>query len=75
MAQIHVVPASQDGWNVKNENAKKATAHTETKADAVKIATKIAKNQGAELVVHNGDGKIAWKNSYGNDPCPPKDNN
>jgi hypothetical protein len=24
------------------------------------------------LIVHNQDGKFAWRDSHGNDPCPPK---
>jgi len=36
-------------------------------------AREIAKNQKTELVIHNRDGKISDKDSYGNDPFPPKD--
>ena len=39
----------------------------------VDYARDLAKKQEAELVVHNKDGKISQKDSYGNDPCPPKD--
>ncbi|NTU74289.1 DUF2188 domain-containing protein [Candidatus Roizmanbacteria bacterium] len=37
------------------------------------LLTDIAKTQKTELVIHNQDGKISNKNSFGNDPCPPKD--
>ena len=33
---------------------------------------RISQNQGTEMVVHNRDGKIAWSDSHGNDPYPPK---
>ncbi|MBO7345732.1 MAG: DUF2188 domain-containing protein, partial [Clostridia bacterium] len=33
----------------------------------------ISKNQHSEMVIHGKDGKIQYSNSYGNDPCPPKD--
>lgn len=36
------------------------------------IAREIAINNRSELVVHGTDGRIREKNSYGNDPCPPK---
>ena len=36
-------------------------------------ATEIAKNQNTELFVHRQDGTIRNRNSYGNDPNPPKD--
>ncbi|BDC76540.1 DUF2188 domain-containing protein [Enterococcus faecalis] len=68
----HVVPNSNGGWNVKGSGNSKATAHTDTKAEAEKIAREIAKNQGSELFIHGQDGKIQRRDSYGNDPFPPK---
>lgn len=68
----HVVPNSNGGWNVKGAGNSKATAHTDTKAEAEKIAREIAKNQGSELFIHGQDGKIQHRDSYGNDPFPPK---
>ena len=38
------------------------------KADAVKHARAIAKRHQAELIVKNKNGRIGWRNSYGNDP-------
>lgn len=69
----HVVPNSTGGWDVKNCGSSRATKHFETKQPAVDYARDLAKRQEAELVVHNKDGKISKKDSYGNDPCPPKD--
>lgn len=68
----HVVP-TKDGWGVKGEGNEKYTALTDTKAEAEKIAREIAKNQESEVVIHGKDGKIQDKDSYGNDPNPPKD--
>lgn len=70
--QQHVVPRQDGGWGVKGSNSAKASHVTAKKADAVKIAREISKNQGAEMLVHNKDGKIGYCNSYGNDPFPPK---
>ncbi len=67
----HVVP-SGNKWAVKGENNSKATKITPTKAEAVKVARQISKNQGSELVVHNRDGKISSKDSHGKDQYPPK---
>lgn len=72
MPNQHVVPDS-NGWNVIGENNTKATKHTDTQKEAIKVAKDIAKNQKAEVVIHGKDGKIRDKDSYGNDPCPPKD--
>jgi hypothetical protein len=68
----HVVPR-QDGWAVKGEGNQRDTAHTQTKKEAEEIGRQIAKNQESELVIHGKNGKIQDKDSYGNDPCPPKD--
>ena len=62
-----------DGWQVKAENATKATKVFDTKKEAVDKAKEIAKNQQSELTIQGKDGKIQNKNSYGNDPNPPKD--
>lgn len=69
----HVVPNKDGGWSVKGAGNSKSTANTETKKEAEKIARDIAKNQGSEVVIHGKDGKIQDKDSYGNDPNPPKD--
>lgn len=69
----YVVP-TKDGWGVRRENSSKLTIKTNTKAEALKIGKEIAKNQQSELTILGKDGKIQNKNSYGNDPFPPKDN-
>ncbi|WP_456400470.1 DUF2188 domain-containing protein [Persephonella sp.] len=68
----HVVP-HKNGWAVKGAGNKKATKVTRTKKEAENIARQIAKNQKSEVVIHNKKGKIIDKDSYGNDPYPPKD--
>jgi len=68
----HVVPNQDGGWDVKRGGGQKASHHTDTKAEAERIARDISKNQGTELVIHGKDGKIQSKDSHGNDPYPPK---
>ena len=68
----HVTYRSDGNWQVKGAGNSKVTAITPTQKEAIKIATNIARNQKSELVVHGIDGRIREKNSYGNDPCPPK---
>ena len=70
--EYHVVP-HENGWAVKKNNASKSSACTSTKSDALNKAKKLSKNSGSEMVVHGKNGKIQYSNSYGNDPCPPKD--
>ncbi len=68
----HVTPHPNGGWQVKGAGNKRATVRTETQADAVKVARNIAINNQTEVVIHGQNGRIREKNSYGNDPYPPK---
>lgn len=68
----HVVPGS-DGWGVRGEKNSRLTSIHQTQAEAIERAREIAINQESEVVIHGRDGKIRDKDSYGNDPCPPKD--
>lgn len=70
----HVTPHPDGGWQVKGEGNSRATVRTETQKDAIESAKEIAKNNHSEVVIHGTDGKIRDKDSYGNDPYPPKDN-
>lgn len=69
---IHVVP-HPDGWAVKTEGASRASAVTSTQGQAIEQARSQAiRNQG-EVFIHGRNGQIRDRDSYGNDPCPPKD--
>jgi len=70
--QTHVVPKASGGWDVKQAGAQRASAHFDTKKEAESRARDISRNQDTELVIHNKDGRIAQKDSHGNDPFPPK---
>lgn len=67
----HVVP-HKDGWAVKGAGNQKATSLHETQRLAIDAATKIARNQKSELIIHRPNSRIRDKDSYGNDPYPPK---
>lgn len=67
----HVVPAAK-GWSVKRAGASKASGTYATQSEAIDAATRIARNQRTELYVHGRDGRIRERNSYGDDPHPPK---
>ena len=68
----HVTPKG-DLWQVKGSGNSKATKLFDTQKEAIKYAKNIAINQSSELVIHGTNGAIRSKDSYGNDPCPPKD--
>lgn len=69
----HVVPNPSGGWSVKNSGASRASKVFDTQQQAVSYARDTAKKDRTELYVHGRDGTIKQKNSYGNDPYPPKD--
>lgn len=71
--ELHVVPNPSGGLDVVRNNAKKASAHLETKRDAVNVVRRMSKNQNFELVIHGRDGRIKDPDIHGNDPCPPRD--
>lgn len=68
----HVVSNSRSGWDVKKSGSERVSKHFDTQNDAIQWAKGVAQNQKTELYVHGKDGKIREKNSYGNDPYPPK---
>ncbi len=67
----HVVPRNGD-WAVQGARNSRATSIHNTQAEAIKAARDIAKNQHSELFIHRQNGQIRDRDSYGNDPFPPK---
>ena len=64
----------KDGeWRVIGEGNTKPTKLFDTQKEAIEYGRKIAINQQAELVIHGVNGKIRDKDTYGNDPMPPRD--
>ncbi|HOS61697.1 MAG TPA: DUF2188 domain-containing protein [Myxococcota bacterium] len=61
------------GWAVRGAGNTQATKVTRTQAEAIEVARNIARNQKSDTKIHGLDGKIRAGNSYGNDPCPPRD--
>lgn len=68
----HIVPHGK-GWAVRGEGNQKVTSVHRTQKDAIGAAKGIAQNQKSEVVIHGKDGRIRDKDSYGNDPFPPRD--
>lgn len=68
---IHITP-HKDGWQVKRAGNSKASKVCPTQKECIGYGTQQAKKSGAELYIHNRQGKIREKNSFGNDPYPPK---
>lgn len=68
---IHIVP-SGDVWKVKQDGCKRSSGNFPTQKQAINRGIDLAIKGGKELAIHGLDGKIRQKNSYGNDPHPPK---
>ena len=69
--QIHTIHRP-GGWGNKSAGASRVAKIYPTKAAAQTAGRKTAINQKAEHIIHNKNGQIGSRNSYGNDPFPPK---
>ena len=69
---VHVSPRGEE-WIVQRPHASRASAVTSTQAEANEIARRIAMNEKVDRITQGRDGRIVSHDSYGNDPCPPKD--
>jgi len=67
----HVVPRANE-WAVRGAGNSRDTSHHSTQAEAERAARGIAINQKSEVLIHGENGRIRERNSYGNDPFPPK---
>lgn len=67
----HVVPHGGD-WAIQGAGNERVTRIVDTQREAIEIAREIAQNQRTEVIIHRPDGRIRERNSYGNNPYPPK---
>ena len=70
---VHVTHNANGGWNVKSENTSRAMKTLSTKQEAINYGRNVAIGRKTELVIHGLNGRIQDKDSYGNDPVPPRD--
>ena len=68
---VHTVP-HEDGWANRRAGASRASKTFPTKAAAQQAGRETARREGTEHIVHRKDGTIGERNSYGNDPYPPR---
>ena len=60
-------------WAVRGEGNSEDTKLFDNKSDAVEYGKKISKKQQSEFNVQKKNGQIQSKDSFGNDPIPPRD--
>ena len=65
---VHTVPTS-GRWRNRVEASELLPGVYERKADAIEAGRSEARRRGTEHVIHNTDGSIARRNSYGRDPA------
>ncbi|MDT8068000.1 MAG: DUF2188 domain-containing protein [Terriglobia bacterium] len=69
---VHTTPnPTGNGW--VNEVNGKVVSHHQRQDTAIDRGREIAIDHHAEHVIHGRNGQIRDSNSYGNDPCPPRD--
>ncbi|WP_093922960.1 DUF2188 domain-containing protein [Sulfitobacter brevis] len=67
----HVVP-HKSGWAVRGAGNGRASSVHGTQSEAISAARETAIRQGSEMLIHGENGRIRERNTYGNDPYPPK---
>ncbi len=65
-------PSGSGEWAVKREGSSRAASVHDTQAEAWNEARRLARGSGGEAYLQGKDGKIRARNSYGDDPYPPK---
>ncbi len=69
---VHVVPHEGD-WAVEREGNQRPSSVHRTQAEAEQAGRTTTRRDQTEFNLHGRDGRIREKDSYGNDPNPPKD--
>lgn len=68
---VHVTPQGNK-WAVKREGSERASSLHNTQGEAEKKGRQTARNEKTEFYLHGKQGQIRERDSYGNDPHPPK---
>lgn len=69
---IHIVQRG-DQWGALREGGERVSSLHDTQAEAIDTGREMARQGQGELLIHGRDGQIRARDSYGHDPCPPKD--
>lgn len=69
---VHIVQRA-DQWGTFREGGERVSGLYDTQAAAIDAGREMARGGQGELLIHGRDGQIRARDSYGNDPCPPKD--
>ena len=70
---VHVVPAGGGKFVVKQPGNPVPLTPPATQSQSIDSAKPLATLLGGDVVIHRRDGQIRDRDSYGNDPFPPRD--
>ncbi|MGE0441236.1 MAG: DUF2188 domain-containing protein [Polyangiaceae bacterium] len=70
---IHITHRRNGDWAVIGEGDARASSLHATQSEAISAGRPLAEQNKAELVIHDRANKIRDKDSFGNDPTPPRD--
>jgi hypothetical protein len=70
-ALIHVTPHG-DKWAVRREGREKVSSLHRTQKEAEQKGRQTARKHKSEFFLHNRQGEIRQRDSYGHDPFPPR---
>lgn len=76
MSNYNVVKNPNGGWDIKRDNAERASLHTKTQREAEINAKRFSANTGGgEVRIQGRNGRYRDSDTVppGNDPNPPKD--
>jgi hypothetical protein len=62
-----------EGWAVRREGSERASSVHRTQEQAIDEGRRLAQQDHTELIVQDRHGQIRSKDSFGNDPFPPRD--
>lgn len=68
---VHVTPHG-DKWAVMREGNERASSLHDTQKEAEQKGREAARKDQTEFLLHGRDNRIRERDSYGNDPHPPK---
>ncbi len=72
MGRNQWVVSHGDRWAQRGEGNDRVTRSFDRQQDAIDAARQTAKRERSELIIQGEDGQIRERNSYGNDPHPPR---
>lgn len=71
MNNIHITKC-EEGWQVKEAKTGRVFSVSSTQQAAIEYGTMVARSSESEILIHGRNGKIRERNTFGNDPFPPK---